>query len=376
MASIWKHPKSPYWMAKFRMDTGRITTRSTKEPAKHERRNAAQEIANEWERAAVKGRADELTRAVVLKTMDEILERTTGERLEVKKTKDFLTEWLAESGRSQGTKNRYSGVINGFVASLGERRANASVGSVTSLEIKRFRDSQIDQGKSASTANLALKILKAAFASAQALGLSLTNPAKGVDLLSDADAEERDLFTPEQVRDLMSVANDEWRGMILFGYHAGIRLCDAAKLTWENIELAARTLVFRASKTSGRKKGRKKDTPIFLHSDLTEYLEGLHAGDDPRAPLFPSLCGGKSGSEGGLSNAFTRLMGEAGVHIPKGIEKKGKGRRFSKLGFHSFRHTMASNWNNSGIASDVTREVTGHSTDAMYEVDPEIRARG
>lgn len=155
--------------------------------------------------------------------------------------------------------------------------------------IGRFRDAQTTEGKTASTANLAVKILRAAFASARRLGLSLTNPAEGVSLREETDTEERNPFTLPQVGELMAAADDEWRGMILLGYRSGLQLNDAAQLTWENVDLAARTLIFRDAKTSRRKKGWKKDTTHLLHPDLVEYLGGLQACDDPLAPLFPSL---------------------------------------------------------------------------------------
>ena len=349
-------------MAKFRAEDGRIVMRSTKQTD----RRIAQRIADEWEQAAKKARAGELTQAAILKTMGDMLERVGGERLDVQTTRDFLTEWLAKAGRSAGTIKRYTPVIEGFILAIGPRRAAASVGSVSSAEIARFRDSEISAGKTAGTANLALKILKAAFAQARRLGLSLMNPADAVTLLNESDSEERIPFTPEQVKELIKVASDDWRGMILFGYHTGLRLNDAAMLTWDNVDPSGRRMTFRNAKTSGRKKGKNKDTTLSLHADLVKYLDGLHAGDDPHAPLFPTLHGKKSGSGGGLSNAFNRLMAKAGVRSPMGGKKTGKGRQFKQLGFHSLRHTMISNLANADVSADVRKEFAGHSSDEIH----------
>ena len=349
-------------MAKFRADDGRIVMRSTKQTE----RKAAQRIADEWEQAAKKARAGELTQAAILKTMGELLERLNGERLDVQSTRDFLAEWLGKAGRSAGTMKRYQPVIGGFLAFLGERRAAASVGSVTGLEITRFRDAEVTAGKTAGTANLAVKILRAAFEQARRLGLSLSNPADGVTMLPEADSDERIPFERAQVSALLAVAGVEWKGMILFGYHAGMRLNDAAMLTWENIDLGAGRLTFRDQKTSKRKKGRAKETALCLHPDLVTYLESLHAGDDPHAPLFPSLHGKKSGSGGGLSNAFNRIMEKARIHAPKGEKKTGKGRQFRQLGFHSLRHTMISNLANADVSADVRKQFAGHSSDEVH----------
>jgi len=354
--------QSPYWMAKFRADDGRVVMRSTKQP----KRSAAQLIADEWERAAKKARAGELTQAVILRTMGELLERGLGESLDVQSTKDFFTQWRQTPRRKSATIARYRPVLNGFLAFIGERRAKASIASITTGEVEHFRNQQIAEGKTATTANLAVNILRAVFNSARRLGLALTNPAEGVKSLSESEADERLPFSSDQIRELLTVADEEWRGMILFGYHTGIRLHDAANLTWQNIDLAGRALTFRDEKTSARKRRSERDTTVFLHTDLVKYLEQLPAGDDPTAPLFPSLYGKRSGSYGGLSTAFNRIMQRAGVRVPLGEKKHGKGRRFKALGFHSTRHALISNLSNADVSSDVRKKIAGHSSDEVH----------
>lgn len=349
-------------MAKFRADDGRVVMRSTKQ----QKRKAAQSIADDWERAARKARAGELTQAVIIKTLREMLERSLGETLDLQSTKDFFATWLQTPGRKPGTIARYRPILNCFVKFIGEQRARATVGSITTGEIERFRDLQILDGKMESTANLAIRVLRAVFGSARRLGYALTNPAEAVRLLNESDAEERLPFTADQTRELLSASDSEWRGMILFGYYTGMRLHDAANLTWQNVDLAGRTLTFRDEKTSMRKARGKKETVIFLHDDLVAYLESLPTNDDPQAPLFPSLFGKPSGSYGGLSNGFNRLMAKARIRSPLGKEKIGKGRRFRALGFHSLRHTLISNLANADISPDVRKEITGHSSDEIH----------
>ena len=156
MASVHRVPRSPYWMAKFRADDGRVVMRSTKQ---------------------------------------------------VK--------------RKAATIARYRPILHSFLAFITKQRARASVGSITTGEIERFRNQQIAEGKTTTTANLAVKVLRAVFASAKRLGYALMNPAEGVRLLHESDAEERLRFTEDQVRDLLQVADSEWRGMILIGAHTG-----------------------------------------------------------------------------------------------------------------------------------------------------------
>lgn len=349
-------------MAKFRDHDGRITTRTTKQQKRH----TAQLIANEWEHAAKAARAGELTRAVIQDTMSWMMERTIGESLDQRSIRQFLADWLRTGERAPGTIARYKPVLDGFVEFIGARRAAGNVASVTTTEIERFRDQQMADGKTPSTANLAVKVLRAAFGAARRLGLALTNPAEGVELLDETESEERIPFTAEQTRQLLQQAESEWRGMILFGYHTGIRIGDAARLTWQNIDLVEQTVSFRDAKTSRRKKKSKKITTICLHPDLVDYLEKLPASDVADAPLFPSLVAKSTGSHAGLSNEFNRLMSKASVRSPVGAEKRGKGRQFRALGFHSFRHTLISNLANAEVPAEVRKEIAGHSSDDVH----------
>jgi integrase len=131
----------------------------------------------------------------------------------------------------------------------------------------------------------------------------ISNPAEAIELLHE-NGEERMPFTGDQVKALLGVAENEWRGMILLGYHSGIRLGDAAHLTCANLDLLDRVLVFTAGKTVRQKKGRDKETVVYMHPDLAAYFKSLPTSDNPKAPVFPSLYGKKSGSYGGFNTAF------------------------------------------------------------------------
>jgi integrase len=193
---------------------------------------------------------------------------------------------------------------------------------------------------------------------------SSTGPAP-IELLPE-DSEERMPFTENEVKALLHVADNEWRGMILFGYHSGIRLTDAANLTRANLDPLNRLLVFEAGKTSRRKHGREKETLVCMHTDLANYCASLPFSTDLNVPVFPSFHGKKSGSYGGLSNAFNRLIALAKIPVPLGAKKTGKGRQFKALGFHSLRHSFISNLANAEVPADVRKQLVGHSSDEIH----------
>lgn len=388
MASLWHHPKSPYWTACYSDETGRQRKRSTKIPISKsagrtaaQNRSAAQAIADSLEQSAQKARQAELTRAAAVKVLNELMERTLGEGIDNRSIKTYVNDYqagLTARGTTASTLARYKPIFTGFLAHIGEARSNARLASVTAQELESFRDAELSKGKSRATAEFALKVLNGVFEDARRKAIILHNPVQAVTPLSAVAGEERQPFTDAQVQALLAVADTEWQGMILLAFHTGIRLSDAANLTRRNLD--GNLLRFREQKTAHRKqRSSERETVVVLSQDLQHYFKSQPVPIKKDAPLFPSLFGKKPGSAGGLSNAFARLMDRAGIDRKQGDARKGKGRRFSAFSFHSLRHTMISRLANSDVPEAVTKAMSGHSTDEAHRryvhLDTEAQAR-
>lgn len=365
MASLWKHPNSPFWTACFTDETGKQVKRSTKLSD----RKKAMKAAEAFEDAAKMARSSELTRAAAVKMLNELMERTHGEGLDNRSTRQHIADYQASlqaRGTKEGTLKRYRPIFDGFLAHLGDARANARLTSVSPQELESFRNAELKTGKTSGTADFALKVLNGVFEYARRQAIILHNPVQAVKPLSEGTNEERRPFTDAQVKALLAVADVEWQGMILLAYHTGIRLNDAANLTRQNIE-GGKLLRFREAKTAHRKqRASERETVVVMSQDLRDYIKSLPVPIKKEAPLFPSLYGKQSGSAGGLSNMFSRLLDKAGIDREQGDVKKGKGRRFSALSFHSLRHTMISRLANSEAPEAVTKAMSGHSTDEAH----------
>lgn len=368
MASLWKHPNSTFWTACYTDETGRQVKKTTKQTD----RRLAMKAAEAFEEAAKKARSAELTRAAAVKILNELMERTHGEGIDTRSSRQHFIDYQASlqaRGTKEGTLKRYRPIFDNFLAHLGEARANARLASVSGQEIEAFRDAETKAGKTATTAGFALKVLNGVFEDARRKAVILHNPVpdilKRMTQAVKATSEERLPFTDEQVTALLAVADVEWQGMILLAYHTGIRLNDAANLT--NANLDGKLLRFREAKTAHRKqRASERETVVVMAADLRDYFKSLPISIKTNSPLFPTLYGRKSGSAGGLSNTFARLMEQASIDRQQGEAKKGKGRRFSALSFHSLRHTMISRLANSDTPEAVTKAMSGHSTDEAH----------
>jgi integrase len=319
-------------------------------------------VCLDWEKAARDAKGGNFTESQARKIVSTISERAGLGPVEFATTKEFFVEWIEskEVTKASGTAKRYRHTVESFIEHLGKRAA-LGLASVRPKDIAGFRDSQVKEGKSAATANMVVKTLRIPFNRARREGIILTNPAEAVDMLTSVSAT-RTTFSREQIKAMLEAADDEWKGMILLGACHGLRIGDAARLTWENIHAERQTLRFIAEKTKRGSKGKVEEYP--LHSDVQTYLEELKVNDNPKAPIFPNLSKRNVSGDHGLSLTFRRLMAKAGIHAEEEADakSKGKGRRFFSLGFHSLRHTAISEQANQGISKEVRMKLSGHKS--------------
>lgn len=363
MASITKRPESRYFICCYTAADGRQLKRSTKKV----NRSDALRVCLEFEDAEKKAKAGLFTEAQARRVLAEIVERTTGEKMQNVTTREFLERWLDTKAltKADGTAKRYRHTVKAFLDQLGAR-ANISISAIRPADIEQFRDAQTADGKSPATANMAMKTLRIPFNLARRQGLILTNPAEAVELLP-AESASRDTFSPEQVKKLLTATtgDPEWRGMVLIGRYCGLRLGDIVSLTTGNLETEGQnfTLVVTPQKRRRGEKGEPLRVPV--PAPVATWIRQC-GFDGPGAggPLFPTLSKVTPGGCNGLSSRFQKLMARAEVEqviLDRGVH--GKGRRFHKLTFHSLRHTFISRLANAGVSRELRMKLSDHTSD-------------
>jgi integrase len=360
MASLRKHPRSPFWFACLTLSDGRRTNRSTGTDDKR----LAQRIAAQYEDAERDGGAGRLTEARARKTIAEIYARTNAATLPTSTVGDFLDSWLRvrELEVAAKTISTYATAVAQFKHHLGPK-VRREVSAITASDFSEFRAALV-QRVASGTVNLTLTIIRGAFAQAKRDGLVDANPAERVGpIKSRGDRLERRPFTLPELRRILAAADEEWRGIILFGIYTGARLGDIANLTWQSVDIQRAEARFVTSKTTRR-------MVIPMAPPLLRFVESMPSSDDPTAPVFSranAIVSRQEGRVGTLSNQFHALLAAAGLVEPRGRKGTGGQGRSGKrtqndVSFHCLRHTATSLLKSAGVSEAVAMEFIGHDS--------------
>jgi integrase len=381
MASIHKQTGRPNWFCAFYDPEGfrRFRSTGTENP------RIARTLCVSIERAATLARQGKLSNEKALKLIretcaaiaethgqlaadraHEILKASAEEFIKVAggeftsyTLRSWLESWLASrTDASKATLVEYEHEVRLFLNHLGAR-ADRALTTLQPRQIEAFRDYLVGR-VAPSTVNKALKVLKAAFNNAVKKRQLEFSPAEHVEGIEVA-APERRPFTRGELTALLNAATGddaEWRTMILVAFYTGLRLGDCANLTWQNVELHTNTIKLQTEKTE-----RYQVLPIA--EPLARHLATL-AGDNPAAPLCPSMHGKRSGL---LSNQFYDVMVKARLAEKRDHKTKNKGRNAKRatgqISFHSLRYNTTSALKNAGINDSVAMDIVGHETAAV-----------
>lgn len=273
---------------------------------------------------------------------------------------------------------RYEDSLGRFLRFLG---AEAQLPAVACTEemILRFRATRLAQ-VSPATVNADLNVLRFVFSRAHRQGILPIDPTgelKDVVVRREALAggTERRAFTKQEIEALLRVADEEWRGLILFGLYTVQRLKDVALLTRGQVEGGVLRLV--RGKTGA-------PAVVPLHPCLKVILGGLPAaaGSTKLFPKAGRLVEMHRGRTSQLSNQFYSLLVLAGLAAKRSKRNTGRGhgmrRTTNELSYHCLRHTGNTWLKQAGAGEAVVRDIVGHeSTDVsrLYtHVDDQTKA--
>ena len=397
MASIYKRPEAATWQCQYYVtdaETGEI--RKIRKSTGHTNKKKAQAFADELERngkSVMEAGTDRAQRAKALlaeavaeieretftaptarKYLSKLLAIATGEEMQSYTIESWTAEWLRRKARdsSETTMARYNGHTEVLLSWLGTDRRKKPLESLTAMDARKWRESLQDAGRAGKTVLAYIKDAGGVYRAAIREGLVSFNPFTALEAIDTSDSQERKPFTSKEVSELLKAAPcDEWRGLILVAAFTGLRLGDAARLSWASVDLEAKRITLIPSKT----KKKKREVRIPIQPDLLAFFESvpIHS-DKPDAPVFEKLSKVGIGARAGLSQTFNKIMKDADVdrgkpsRVLKEGQDKGKGRITWERGFHSLRHTFTSWLRNAGVSEEDRMALTGHSTRESHQI--------
>ncbi len=362
MGSLHKRGDSRFYWAAFELPNGKRAFRSTKCDV----RKDAMQVLTTWEKASAMGKAGTLTEAKVREVVAAIYLAANQEAMPTASVREYLNAWLKRKDLelAESSAGEYRRVVVGFLADMGER-ADRSMDAVRIDDILKWRAGLADRVTPA-TANKCLKILRTAWAQALKDQVVSRNILLSVDTLKAHRGTERRAFTLAELRSILDVCSNEWRGIVLAGLYTGQRMADIVLLTWNQIDMVRREIHFNTRKTGAR-------LTIPIAEPLLDYLMNLAAGDDPGADVFPEQAAAMRVSGSTVSRRFMGILEAAGVikkgtgHISHAATGKGRSarRNVSEVSFHALRHTATSLLKNMGVSDVVARSIIGHESEAI-----------
>ncbi|MEI6713516.1 MAG: tyrosine-type recombinase/integrase [Verrucomicrobiota bacterium] len=358
MASLWKHPQSKYWVARFCDPTGKTRNRSTKET----NRRLAQKIADSFEDATRKKRTIKQVREVIAALHQEI----TGENVQSPSFKLFISGWIKRKAPEvkASTLKFYEGTTKKFITFLG-KLADVPMSEITVNHVVKYRNEQAEK-LAARTANHDLKALKTIFRDALRDQAISEDPSANVIPVKPKKTEttvRRRAFTVEELKAVVSVADAEWKSMICFGLYTGQRLADIAGLKWENVDLKRGQIRLVTGKT-------EKVMLLPIAAPLRKLLVGRVVGPEAQ-PIHPNAFEviSRNTTASLLSAQFGRLLATVGLKEKKPHRKSAEGRdgarRGEALSFHCLRHTAVTFLKDAGIPQAAVMELVGHDSEQM-----------
>jgi integrase len=323
----------------------------------------AGEIIEAFKTLSQKALRAKLTEPLGREFLNKLLEKSALEPIKGETVQAYFRSWLAGKALSkeERTAERYKTVIKLFLEGLG-KRAEMPLAAITPKDIEKFRNQRLDS-TSFSTTKQDLKIIRSVFNVARKQGIILTNPAEAIEL-PKGEGKTKAPFTESEIRLLLteiqsqkSKWNPEWLTLLYLGYFTGMRLGDAAALTWDSIDFTKNTITYTPSKT-------KKPIVLPMHPDLESHLSNI-ANDTSNKFLSPKLSTRTQSGRSGLSSEFIKIIKAAGIDSVESEQKSG--RKFSAKTFHSLRHTFTSVLANQGISPEIRMKLTGHSSKNVHQ---------
>ncbi len=216
---------------------------------------------------------------------------------------------------------------------------------VTTETFREYRRKRISEGRSESTANRELALVRIAYR----LGQKCT-PPKVLIIPHFPMVKEENTRTgflrDEQYTTLLSELPAEIKPLFVVAYETGIRLGELLAIRWEQVDLEAGLIALQAGET---KNGCARTVPI-LEGDMKALLTETKRERDESWPESLWVFNRQGEPIKDFRESWAQACARAGV---------------PNLHFHDLRRTAVRNMRRAGVPQVVRMKISGHKTDSM-----------
>ena len=226
-------------------------------------------------------------------------------------------------------------------------------------KIKGYIDKRMNDGMSNASINRELAALKRMFH----LGAQNTPPKVNfipyIPMLKENNARKA-FFEYDEYVTVRDNADDDFRPVVIFAYHAGCRIMEILNLVLDKIDLAQGTARFEDTKN-----GEAREIDFSGIPELREVIEArLKEGDG--CPWVFHTADGEKFTTYTYNKAWLRACVRAGFYKEVVYDSGQKIKAPSKL-IHDFRRTAVRNMVRSGISESVAMQISGHKTRTVFD---------
>ena len=162
-------------------------------------------------------------------------------------------------------------------------------------------------------------------------------------------------LTLDQLKAVCESASGELRGLLMLGLYCGLRLGDAARLDWEDVDLTRGAIVTDLHKTG-------QTVAIPIAEPLRRQLESVSKAER-KGPILHGYAAAYRRRPQAIIEQVRKHFQTCGIRTSDKVE--GRPRAVARRGFHSLRHSFVTYASASGWPESLVRAIVGHRSDTV-----------
>lgn len=253
----------------------------------------------------------------------------------------WFETWVRPNNKPSEIYRKEHTLRNHILPAFGQRRLD----DILAYDIERFKGAKLAVGCSNQTVNNQINVLTRCLRSA--VEWNIISAVPRIRRLR-VESERLDFLTDDECQQLLvAFADERWRAMALLALRTGMRLGELLALQWQDVDLANRQLEVRRSLSLGivvlPKSNKARRIP--LTRDALQTLASLQQGASTD-PVFGEPGGGRYAHHA------------AAWRLRAAVRRSG----LRHIGWHTLRHTFASQLAIRGTSMRVIQVLLGHAS--------------